>query len=119
MSQRPILFLLKADFEDPSVASGSFYCPYCIRIEGMLATFPSLRAELDVRYVDFAKPRGQLPEYAGTDNQSCPQLILPNGDDEVSEQWSVPAAARAQRIEDTTGIQDYLSARYKLSRRHP
>ena len=116
---KPILFLLKNGFLDPAVGPDRFYCPYCLRVEGMLAVFPKLRDKLDIRYVDFLKPRGQLPELAGHANQSCPQLILPDGDDELSMAKSVDAQNGARRIEDTTAIQDYLSERFGLSHRHP
>lgn len=116
---KPILYLLHNGFLDPETGPEQFYCPYCIRIEGMLAAFPKLREKLDIRYVDFAKPRGDLPEFSGHANQSCPQLILPDGDDEVSAAWSVEAQNGARRIEGTTAIQDYLSKRFGLSRRHP
>lgn len=116
---KPILFLLRPDFLDPAVGPQTFYCHYCMRIEGMLAAFPKIRDKLDIRYVDFAKPRGDLPKFAGSENQSCPQLILFDGDDDVSNAHRVDALNGARRIEDTTAIQDYLSERFGLSRRHP
>lgn len=119
ISAKPILFLLNREFRDPSTGPGEFYCPYCLRIEGMLAAFPMLHDELDIRYVGFAKPRGQLPELAGDDNQSCPQIVLEKGDDGFAETWSILAKNGGRRIDDTTGIEDYLSARFGLPKRHP
>lgn len=119
MSRNPILFLLKNSFLDPKAGQQEFYCPFCVSIEGMLAVFPQLRDELDIRYVDFAKPRGDLPKFVGDKNQSCPQLVLCDGDDDVSGAWSVEALNGARRIKDTTAIQDYLSQRFGLPHRHP
>ncbi len=42
----------------------------------MLAYFPSLRHGLDVRYVDFQRPRAQMVELIGEANQNCPTLVL-------------------------------------------
>lgn len=72
--QRDILFLLKEKFEDgPGQA---YFCPHCAEITGVLAYFPELRHGLDVRYVDFPRPRKDLVELIGEANQNCPMLVL-------------------------------------------
>lgn len=118
-SAQPILFLLRPDFLDSATGDGAFFCPYCLRIEGLLSIFPVLRHSLQICYVDFPKPRGALAQLAGAESQSCPQLVFPAGDDEVSGRWSVAGAADARRIENTADIEDYLILRYGLSGRHP
>jgi hypothetical protein len=70
---RDILFLLKHDFADPG---GRYYCPECAQITGALTYYPALRHGLDVRYVDFPRPRPEIVEFIGEENQSCPVLIL-------------------------------------------
>ncbi len=72
--QRDILFLLKENFVDgPGQA---YFCPHCAELTGVLAYFPQLRHDLDVRYVDFSRPRRELVELLGEANQNCPMLIL-------------------------------------------
>lgn len=74
---RPILFLLKPSFPDPKIGPGLFYCPHCAQVEGLLSLYPHLRHRLDVRYVDFARPRHEVIAEIGESNQACPVLILP------------------------------------------
>lgn len=74
------LFLLKADFKDLNRADNkNYYCPDCAIIEGLLSYYPRLRAELEVNYLDFARPRKPLVDLIGDANQSCPVLVLENG----------------------------------------
>lgn len=74
------LFLLKADFQDAGRADGKkYFCPECSPIEGLLSYYPRLRNELEVTYVDFARPRKVLVDLVGEANQSCPVLVLEDG----------------------------------------
>jgi len=68
--EKDILFLLEKDFTDGG--SEPFYCPESALIEGVLSYYPHLREHLDVRYVNFAKPRAKIVELLGESNQSCP-----------------------------------------------
>jgi hypothetical protein len=77
--ERPVLFLLEPDFPDPAIGEGPWYCPHCAQVEGLLAMYPQLRARLDIRRVDFAKPRSAIVEFLGPEVQSCPMLVLPLG----------------------------------------
>ena len=73
---KPILFTLK-----PNLLEGgrTFYCPDCAMVEGVLSDYPEVRAQLDVRSVDFARPRPAVIGLLGAENQGCPVLILPEG----------------------------------------
>lgn len=74
------LFLIKADFQDGSRGAGKLYfCPDCSPVEGILSYYPRLRDELEVHYVDFARPRNILVDLIGEANQSCPVLVLEDG----------------------------------------
>jgi hypothetical protein len=70
---RDILFLLK-----PNMAENGrvYHCPECATIEGVLAYHPNVRYELDVQYVDFARPRPAVISLLGEENQGCPVLVL-------------------------------------------
>jgi hypothetical protein len=72
--QRDILFLLKESFADgPGM---QYYCPHCAEISGVLAYFPKLRHNLDVRYVEFPRPRDEIVKILGNEYQNCPVLVL-------------------------------------------
>jgi hypothetical protein len=74
------LFLLKADFQDPAREAGKrYFCPDCAFIEGLLSYYPRLTDEIEVHYVNFARPRQALIDLLGEENQSCPVLVLDNG----------------------------------------
>jgi hypothetical protein len=70
---RDILFLLKHDFPD---GAERWYCPECAEMNGVLSYYPALRHHLDVRYVDFHRPRPEVIALVGEANQSCPVLVL-------------------------------------------
>ena len=74
---RPILFLLKPDFFDKDCnESAVYFCPNSALIEGILSYYPEIIAYLDIRYVDFTRPRKKIIEFLGEDNQLCPTLII-------------------------------------------
>ena len=74
------LFLLKADFQDAGRADGKrYFCPDCVLLEGLVSYYPKLSNELEVKYVNFAKPRQVIVDLIGEANQSCPVLVLEDG----------------------------------------
>ena len=113
-----ILYLLKSTFHDPQHGDQRFFCPQCVPIEGVLAMFPDVRQNLEVRYVDFARPRGDMANVVG-DNQSCPQIVLPEGDDAYSIGLSDAAIGKARRIDSPDDVQRYLIRRFDLPHPHP
>jgi hypothetical protein len=70
----PILFLIRPDsrMDRPE----GWYCPDCALVEGVLAAYPQLRAAIDVRHVDFARPRQPIIDLVGEGAQDCPCLLL-------------------------------------------
>ncbi len=79
------LFLLKPGFEDPAYPGQRFYCWHCALIEGGLASFPDLAAHLDVERIAWPRPRRQVIELVGEENQSLPLLVLKEGDRSPSQ----------------------------------
>lgn len=73
------LFLLKAGFTDNAYPGKAFLCPHCIAVEGVLALYPELEQKIDVRRVDFPRPRSEVIAVAGESNQGLPLLILSSG----------------------------------------
>jgi len=71
---RDTLFMLKHEFQDgPGLP---YFCPHCAEVAGVLGYFPKLKYELDIRYVDFARPRQEIVQLLGEAHQNCPVLIL-------------------------------------------
>lgn len=55
---------------------GPFYCPGCAEVLGLLEHYPFLKKWISLHFVNFARPRSELVTFLGTENQSCPVLIL-------------------------------------------
>jgi hypothetical protein len=72
--RRPILFLIRPDTH-PGRPEG-WYCPDCALVEGVLLAYPQLRRAIDVRHVDFPRPRQPIIDLAGEGAQDCPCLLL-------------------------------------------
>lgn len=119
--QRDILFLLKPDFTDGQTNSSGeairFFCPDCLLVEGALSVFPQLRQHVDIRYVDFARPRQAIVALLGEAHQGCPVLVLapgrtpPNG-------VVVGQVGDTSFIADGKGITRYWAERFSTSLPH-
>lgn len=72
--KRDRLYLLKPQFMDAS--KGPYFCPGCAQMLGLLEFYPALKEKLEVRWLDFPRPRPELIELLGEENQSCPVLVL-------------------------------------------
>jgi hypothetical protein len=70
---RDILFLLHPRFVCETGVRQ--FCPGTMLIEGVLSCFPDLRSRLDIRYVDFPKPRLPIVEVVGETKQGSPMLV--------------------------------------------
>lgn len=76
---RDRLFILEHDFADPELGGRLFYCKDCMTIEGILASFPDLAANIDVTRVPWPRPRAAVVEAIGAENQNLPSLVLSEG----------------------------------------
>ncbi|QSR88101.1 DUF3088 domain-containing protein [Methylacidiphilum caldifontis] len=112
---KPILFLLKPGFYDG--LGDPFYCPYCMIFEGVLKVYPQLTQELEVRHVDFVKPRHQIIELIGEENQSCP-VILFDKTPSFSLPFKVHQYGNRFFLNEPEEIALYLSKVYKIPRAH-
>lgn len=65
------LYLLKPQFMDQG--KGPYFCPQLV---GLIAFYPALKRQLEVRWLDFPRPRPELVDLLGQENQSCPVLVL-------------------------------------------
>jgi hypothetical protein len=114
---KPILFMLRPSFPDAKVGPGTFFCPHTATVEGLLAIYPGLRERLDVRHVDFARPRHAVIAELGEAHQICPVLVLPAG-------WpDAPASARRAEgrafFVGATEIAEFLALWAGIDRPHP
>jgi len=111
-----ILFLLTPGFADSARdADGKrYYCPDCAFLEGVLACCPVLRNRLDIRYVDYPRPRRPIVDLVGEAHQGCPNLVL----DPANHGFVDPS--RFHRFEDrlhstdSKVITEYLATRYAV-----
>lgn len=90
--QKPLLFLLTPNFEDAAYPQQRFFCRHSALVEGVIASFPALGDALDIRRIDFKRPRAEVVALVGEANQALPILILPPG--ETSGQASGEAGGR-------------------------
>ena len=72
------LFLLKPNFTDPNKDDKEtvYFCPHSALFEGLLCYYPQLEKEIEIRRIDFQRPRPEVIAEIGKENQSCPVLII-------------------------------------------
>ncbi len=111
-----ILFLLKPGFFDNG--DGPYFCPSCAAVEGFLRYAPEVEKQLNVRRVDFPRPRQEIVELVGAANQSCPVLVLDKTDKIPAETGVSDETGRAF-ISGPTAICEFLGRKFGVSRPHP
>jgi len=104
------LFLLKPTFMNAGL--GPLYCNDSAPVEGMLSFFPKLRELVDVKYVEFPRPRVPLVEALGCEHQSLPVLIVAAGRKLKSGSPKPEAARGKQFFANERAVRDYLSIQY-------
>ncbi|RMF94933.1 MAG: DUF3088 domain-containing protein [Candidatus Schekmanbacteria bacterium] len=113
---RPILFLLKPGFFDGS--EGPFFCPDCAMVEGFLAYMPQIGDEVEIRRIDFKKPRKEIVELLGEENQGCPVLILTNDADNVSDEIKRSQTTGRSFIAGALEICRFLGKKFRFAIPH-
>lgn len=114
------LFLLKPDFIDKSRDTHTkYFCPENAMINGILNYYPKLKELLEIEYIDFERPRKQLINLVGEENQGCPNLILNkeeiDGKTDVSYFSSV---GDCLFVNDIPLIAKYLTEKYEIGIPH-
>lgn len=110
-----ILFILKPGFYDGD--EGPFYCPYSAAMEGFLKYLPEIEEEVDVRRIDFQRPREAVIALIGEENQGAPVLVLDEAAEIPPEARVYPQTGRAF-IHDTMEIGNFLSNIFGVMRPH-
>src|SRR5512135_1360621 len=105
---KDVLFLLKPGFHDEK--GGPFFCPNCGAVEGFLKYAPQVEGQLDVRRVDFQRPRKEIVELIGASNYGCPVLVLLGTSDLPAEAKRSDETGKAY-ISGSIEICDFLGRR--------
>jgi hypothetical protein len=110
---RDTLFLLAPGFFDN--ADGPYYCGDSAPVEGLLSFFPSLRDNIDVHYIAAQRPRQEIVELIGEDNQSAPVLVLGAGRPPKDGAIALRKYRGRGFINDEADIRKYLSSEYGVA----
>ena len=109
------LFILKPGFYDGD--EGPFYCPHSAAIEGILKYLPDLEEKVDVRRIDFQRPRMEVIELIGEENQGIPVLVLAENS-ETSPEARVYQKTGRSFIHGTMDIGNFLSKSFGVMKPH-
>lgn len=111
---KDVLFLLPADLASDD---GPWYCRECAEVRGVLAYYPQLREQLDIREVAHPKPRPAIVELIGEAHQNAPTLVI--GDERELHSWVPVKEANGRRfVDNAKAIGEYLAAAYGIGRPH-
>jgi Protein of unknown function (DUF3088) len=114
------LFLLNPGFKDLNLnQSHRYYCPHCAMIEGILQYYPHLKEELDIDYVDFARPRMAVVELLGEENQGCPVLIIHPEENPEMDLSYFKRHEQLLFIDSAELIARYLAVKFGIALPHP
>ena len=72
---RDTLFILRAPFEDREL-EGAWFCTSCATMEGALLANPHWANRIDVKRSEHPRPRREIINLIGEENQSMPVLVL-------------------------------------------
>lgn len=97
---KPVLYLLSPE------AAGGRFCPESAMLEGVLHYYPAIAGSIEVRRVGLARPRPELMELLGPENQSAPVLVFPK---EMSGPEAASTAAGRRFLGGPEAIVRYLA----------
>jgi hypothetical protein len=114
--KRDTLIIIKPDFADPALPGTRFYCWHCALMEGVLASFPELATRIDILRVEWPRPRREVIDLIGAENQSLPVLILADDADDGLETGRHDGR---RFVAGKEAILDALSSRHGIAFPHP
>jgi hypothetical protein len=114
--KRDKLFILKVDFADPVFPGQRFYCWHCLLLEGLLASFPAVAASIDVERIAWPRPRKEVVDSIGAENQSLPVLLLA---DDAPVGLETGQFGERRFVEGKDAILHALSVRHGIPAPHP
>lgn len=108
MKERDVLFVLRPGFSDRGIR---WFCPYSAQVMGFLAYYPDVRASVDLREIDFPKPRRPIVELLGDEELAAPLLVLAEGAEPAAvDDVAIRRAGGRAFVEKTMEILRYLAA---------
>jgi len=110
-----VLFLLKPGFNDEK--GGPYFCPECAMVEGLLKYAPQIESKLDIRRIDFPRPRKEIIGLIGDANQGCPVLVIA-GDSAQPAEAKKSAETGKAFISGGTEICEFLGKTFSVVRPH-
>ncbi len=114
--KRDTLVILKPDFADPAFPGTRFYCWHCALMEGVIASFPELAEKIDVLRIAWPRPRNEVVELIGAENQSLPVLVFA---DDANAGLATGNYGGRLFVEGKDAILDALSERHGIPLPHP
>jgi hypothetical protein len=111
-----VLFLLKPGFK--ANEGGPFYCPGCAVVEGFLKYAPEIETRIDIRRIEFPRPRKEIVDLLGEANQGCPVLVLDESSAFPTEAKKSEETGRAY-LSDAREICEFLGRTFGVVRPHP
>jgi hypothetical protein len=113
---RDVLFVLRPGFTD---RGARWFCPYSAQVIGFLSYYPEVRDSLEVREIDFPRPRRAVVELVGEEHQSAPLLVLASSAAPPAIDGVAIGEANGHRfVEKTIEILRYLAATRGLPAPH-
>lgn len=109
------LYLIKHDFQDQGK---TYFCPGCAEIIGLLEYYPELKRNLEIHFVDFARPRPELVALLGEANQGSPVLVLATVPKDPPAHLKVQHAQGHAFVADPRKIGEYLAHVYGIGLPH-
>jgi hypothetical protein len=110
------LYLLKPDFDDAGI---KHFCAECAMVEGMLSFYPHIRKNLEIKYVNFKRPRPDIVAELGAEHQSSPVIILADPTRASKAQNAKPKVANGKTFfNDPYEVCEYLAAAHAVGRPH-
>lgn len=113
--EKHILFILKPGFYDGE--EGPYYCPHSAALEGIILFNPELEDLVDVKRIDFQRPRMDIVPLIGEKNQGSPVLVLAEGSDVPPEAAVYEETGRAY-MHGEINIANYFSQEFGIMRPH-
>lgn len=101
------LYLLKPQFMD--AGKGPYFCPGCAQMVGLLEFYPALKQHIEVRWLDFPRPRPELIDLLAEESQSCPVLVLRGAPSGLPSSLPIQQAKGRRFVEDANEIATYLA----------
>lgn len=115
------LFLLNPNFRDIKVDGTEqlYYCPNCAMIEGVLKYYPEIQNSIEIVYIDFPRPRRQLIDLVGEENQGCPNLVISKDTSSKVDTSYFRVCGDYLFVNKKELIVRYLADKYHIGKLHP